>query len=78
MTDILADLAGLEKRPGIPCVVARLRAVNPQLAEQFDLALASDYQASAIARWFEQHDYPIDANSVRRHRNGQCVTCRTS
>ena len=77
MTDILADLAGMQRKPGHPCRLVRLRAENPEMAEQFDRAVASRYDAGAISRWFTAHDIPISDQFVRRHRNGGCESCRT-
>lgn len=76
--DLLAELAGMQKNPGKPCVVARLRLENPEMAEHFDRAVASQYDATTISRWFAKRKITVSDQAVRRHRNGLCATCQTS
>lgn len=77
--DILADLAGYEGHPGSNCSVQKLRAREPELAEQWDRALASSHQHVAIARWFAARGHPeITQGVVANHRAGKCQRCRTS
>lgn len=78
MSDILADLARMQKKPGTTCRLVRLRTEDPEMAAQFDRAAASQYAAPAIARWFTDHGIVISDQFVRRHRNGGCESCRTS
>lgn len=74
--DILADLEGAQT-PRNLCAVAKVRRERPDLAGQFDRALASSYSAEAIAKWFTDREYTISGQLIRNHRNGRCQQCRT-
>lgn len=78
MTDILADLAGMQKLTGIPCVRVRIQRDRPDLLEAFDVAVASHYSTGSVADWFTKHGVQCGEEAVRKHRVGSCRRCLTS
>jgi hypothetical protein len=77
MTDILADLAGMQKRRGVPCARARIQSEHPDLLEPFDTALSSLYPAQTVADWFVQHGVPyVTRQVIQNHRSAVCERCR--
>ena len=76
MNDILADLAGMQKMTGTPCVRARIQRDHPDLLEAFDKAVDSQYSAISVADWFSQHGVEVGQEAVRKHRIGSCQRCR--
>ena len=77
--DIMGDLEASKPLPGPGCDVRRLREEHPDLAEQYDRALvAARFSDAAIADWITNQGGHLTINTVRRHRRGECVRCRTS
>ena len=77
--DILGDLEAGKRLTGPGCDVKRLREERPDLAEQYDRALAAArYSDHAIAEWITNQGGHLTKNTVLRHRRGECVRCRTS
>ena len=76
--DILTDLSP-KRRANNTCDISQLRALRPDLAEQYDRAQAAGrYSDLAIARWVTDHGFPIGRITVQRHRLNECMKCRTS
>ena len=77
--DILKDLEAGKRLLGPGCDVRRLREEHPELAEQYDRALAAArYSDAAIADWITNQGGHLAKSTVLRHRRGECVRCRTS
>jgi len=76
--DILSDLQP-RRRANNTCDITEMRKARPDLAEQYDRALAADkYSDQAIANWVTDHGFYIGRITVQRHRTKSCQTCRTS
>jgi hypothetical protein len=76
--DILADLS---PRNGsrTDCAISRLREDRPDLAEQYDKAMATGrFGDRAIAVWITNHGFELGLNTISRHRRGECLRCQTS
>lgn len=79
MTDILADLAGMQKPSGILCARARIQRDHPDLLDSWDKAIAAhQYSTRSVADWFARQGVKVGQESVRNHRVGACERCRTS
>ncbi len=76
MTDILADLAGMQKYRGQECVRVRIQREHPDLVQAFDEALASHYSGRSIAEWFAARGVETTGQAISNHRNKVCVRCR--
>lgn len=84
--DILSDIGPIVKGP--TCEIAKLRRDQPELATQYDRAFAARraydngeaggrfLTDSQIAEWFTTHGYRMGAWTVKRHRKGECLSCR--
>lgn len=74
--DILADLVPDRSSANNTCDVRRLRAERPDLAEQFDKAIATRrFSDRAVASWITDHGFPIGSYTVGRHRRSDCRGC---
>lgn len=74
--DILSDLPP-RRRSNQTCDVNELRIARPDLAEQYDRALAANrFSDGAIAAWITDHGHPLARLTVQRHRKGECQRCR--
>jgi len=64
--------------PGPKCDVQRMLQVTPQLVEEItELLRAHDVPHAATARVLsDATGVEIEADTVGRHRRGQCVNCR--
>lgn len=75
--DILADLAPAHAGRNSTCDIRRLRAERPELAEQYDKALAlGSFSDRAIAGWITDHGFAIAKHTIARHRQNECLGCR--
>jgi hypothetical protein len=77
MSDILADLAGMQTPTGILCVRARIQRDHPELLESWDKAIAAhQFSTRSVADWFSAHGVKVSQEVVRNHRVGTCERCR--
>ena len=75
--DILADLAGMQKQRGNPCVRVRIQHEHPDLLESFDKGVANrQFSCQSVSDWFTLRDVDVSEEMVRKHRAGTCMTCR--
>lgn len=74
--DIFADLKPRTNTPGA-CAVSEMRKERPDLAEQYDRAMASArFGDRAIAEWVTDHGFHLGHQAVARHRRNECLGCR--
>ena len=53
-----------------------LEAMGPKLAAEATDAVHSDVSAPVLSDVFQEDGFDVSADSIRRHRKGQCVSCR--
>ena len=71
--EALAD----NRQRGPECDVTRALNAHPKMADDIAaLIRAAHVQASAAARTLERHGVHITQATIRRHRAGDCATCK--
>lgn len=65
------------RRTGHDCEISRILTDHPKLAADIlELLAARHISAAAAHRTLERHGIVVPAQTIRRHRLGECSACR--
>lgn len=74
---LLDEARAQSQRPGPKCNVQKAIAANPDLADEIaELLRAHDIGHADAGRVFVARGLGLTADTVQRHRAGDCTTCR--
>lgn len=75
---LMDELAAVGPRNRERCGVAKVLDQNPELAGEIEDAVNSSYPGSTLSRVLGRRGIVLAANSIQRHRRGDCQCSKTS